>query len=135
MGTPINYIEFKATDIEATKKFYNAVFGWEFTDYGPTYTSFSESHIAGGFEYTTDKIVNGALIVLLNDNLKEIKSKVKGAGGTICKDIFSFPGGERFEFFGSIRQSLGCLERGIPKTLLGLLIITLRKLFLPNIMN
>ena len=31
----IDYIEFNATDIAATKKFYAQVFDWKFTDYGP----------------------------------------------------------------------------------------------------
>src|SRR5690349_16118932 len=46
----IDYIEFGATDIERTKKFYQAAFGWEFEDYGPDYTSFKDGRIAGGFE-------------------------------------------------------------------------------------
>ena len=45
----INYIEFPATDIEATKRFYGDVFGWKFQDYGPDYTSFHDGHLAGGF--------------------------------------------------------------------------------------
>ena len=48
----INYIEFKAHDLKKIKTFYTTVFGWTFTDYGPTYTAFSDSGIAGGFEYT-----------------------------------------------------------------------------------
>ncbi len=35
----IDYIEFGATDIEATKRFYAACFGWKFTDYGPDYVA------------------------------------------------------------------------------------------------
>ena len=42
---PINYVEFKAKDLEATKLFYSKAFGWVFTDYGTTYTAFSESGI------------------------------------------------------------------------------------------
>ena len=45
----IDYIEFPATDIEASKRFYNSVFGWNFQDYGPDYTSFHDGRIAGGF--------------------------------------------------------------------------------------
>ena len=43
----IDYIEFPATDIAATKRFYNQVFGWEFEDYGPDYTSFKDGRLAG----------------------------------------------------------------------------------------
>src|SRR5271169_1675673 len=45
----MDYIEFPATDIEATKRFYGQVFGWQFTDYGPGYTSFHDGRLAGGF--------------------------------------------------------------------------------------
>ena len=31
----ISYVELPARDIEATKAFYSAAFGWNFVDYGP----------------------------------------------------------------------------------------------------
>ena len=96
--TPIDYIEFKSTDIKSTKVFYSSIFGWDFTDYGPNYTAFSESGVAGGFELTTAPIVNGALVVLYHNNLEEILEKVIKAGGMITKEIFGFPGGKRFHF-------------------------------------
>ncbi len=94
----INYIEFKAKDLEKVKAFYTAAFDWTFTDYGPTYTAFENSGLAGGFEKTDKDIVNGALIVLYHTNLDVIKSRIIESGGTISQDIFSFPGGRRFHF-------------------------------------
>ena len=94
----INYVEFKAKDLEAIKKFYSATFGWKFTDYGPTYTAFNESGLEGGFEKSDKPAVNGALIVLYHSQLEAVLEKVKANGGTIVKDIFSFPGGRRFHF-------------------------------------
>lgn len=94
----INYIEFKAKDLEKTKTFYNKTFGWTFTDYGPTYVSFSESGIMGGFEKNENAIINGALIVLYHKDLQFIKNKIIAFKGQISKDIFSFPGGHRFHF-------------------------------------
>lgn len=94
----IDYIEFKAHDLEITKSFYTKLFGWKFTDYGPTYTSFSESGIAGGFETTKNAIANGALVVLYHEDLDSLKSEIEKTGGEITKDIFSFPGGKRFHF-------------------------------------
>lgn len=94
----INYIEFKAKDIEEIKAFYIKTFNWVFTDYGPTYTAFSNSQVEGGFEKTQDKIVNGALVVLYHENLEQIQSKVIKYNGKISKPIFSFPGGRRFHF-------------------------------------
>ncbi|MBU3822643.1 VOC family protein [Flavobacteriaceae bacterium XHP0103] len=97
-NTLINYVEFKATDLEKTKTFYTKCFNWKFTDYSPTYIGFSESGLEGGFEKTDAKITNGALVVLYHSNLIEIKSTIENAGGIITKDIFSFPGGSRFHF-------------------------------------
>jgi predicted enzyme related to lactoylglutathione lyase len=94
----INYAEFKARDLDEIKKFYHQAFGWDFTDYGPTYVAFSESGLAGGFEKWDDPVVNGALIVLYHRDLEGIKDKIKEAGGKISKEIFSFPGGRRFHF-------------------------------------
>jgi predicted enzyme related to lactoylglutathione lyase len=94
----IDYIEFKAKDLEIIKDFYTKLFGWKFTDYGPTYCSFSESGIAGGFEKSESTISNGALIVLYHEDLEALKPKVIQTGGSISKDIFSFPGGRRFHF-------------------------------------
>lgn len=94
----INYIEFKAKDLESVKQFYAAAFDWVFTDYGLTYVAFSKSGLQGGFEKTEDEIVNGALVVLYHNDLDAIKNKVIISGGEISKAIFPFPGGRRFHF-------------------------------------
>lgn len=94
----INYVEFKTKDIKKIKEFYAKSFNWTFTDYGPTYTAFSESGLKGGFVKTENDIVNGALIVLFHKELDYIKNKIIKFGGEISKDIFSFPGGHRFHF-------------------------------------
>ena len=97
----INYIEFPAKDIEATKSFFTKVFSWSFVDYGPDYTAFSNAGIDGGFFKSDLKVStdNGsALIVFYSKALEETQSKIEAAGGSIIKPIFSFPGGRRFHF-------------------------------------
>jgi len=97
----INYVEFPATDIPATKQFFEKAFNWSFEDYGPEYTAFSNQGLDGGFYKTelTATMANGsALLVLLSDNLEATQTKVEAAGGIINKEIFSFPGGSRFHF-------------------------------------
>ncbi len=94
----INYIEFKAKDLEAIKSFYSQCVGWKFMDYGPTYVAFSDSGLEGGFEKSNEAIVNGALIVLYHQNLESIQAKIEAHGGVISQPIFSFPGGKRFHF-------------------------------------
>ena len=97
----INYIEFPAKDIPASKAFFETVFGWAFVDYGPDYTSFSNRGVDGGF-FKSDLCAstdNGsALVVLYSDSLEAVEVRVKEAGGVITKPIFSFPGGRRFHF-------------------------------------
>jgi len=94
----IDYIEFPATDVAKTKAFYERVFGWKFTDYGPDYTSFEDGRIAGGFTKVGKVAQGGPLVVLYAGDLAAMESKVKQAGGAIVKDIFPFPGGRRFHF-------------------------------------
>lgn len=94
----INYIEFKAKDLEKIKAFYSKSFNWAFTDYGPTYIAFSESGLEGGFVKTENEILSGALVVLYHKDLDLIKNKIIKLNGRISKNIFSFPGGRRFHF-------------------------------------
>jgi predicted enzyme related to lactoylglutathione lyase len=94
----IDYIEFKGTDLKAIQSFYSDCFGWDFTDYGPDYCSFSNSGVYGGFEKTTDPVVNGTLVVLYHQDLEQIRETILNAGGELVRDIFSFPGGRRFHF-------------------------------------
>ena len=93
----IDYIEFGATDIAATKRFYAAAFAWQFTDYGPDYVAFDDGRMTGGF--TTGSPTGGhPLVVLYAEDLEASKATIETNGGRICRDIFSFPGGRRFHF-------------------------------------
>lgn len=94
----IDYIEFASANIEATKEFYQQVFGWSFEDYGPDYTSFSDGRVAGGFRRGETGGSSGPLVVIFVDELEAAEQRVEGAGGVITKARFSFPGGSRFHF-------------------------------------
>lgn len=95
----IDYIEFSATDLKKTKKFYASAFGWKFTDYGPNYAAFEDGRLSGGFEHASSVRGNGgALVVLFAVDLEATEARVRDAGGTVVKPIFTFPGGRRFHF-------------------------------------
>lgn len=94
----IDYIEFRAPDLEVIKTFYRLCFGWKFTDYGPGYTAFENSGISGGFERSDMVESRGALVILYHKDLQAIRKVILQAGGKIQKDIFAFPGGRRFHF-------------------------------------
>ncbi len=94
----IDYVEFAAIDITATRQFYSEVFGWKFEDYGPGYTSFHDGRLSGGFAKAEQVKTGGPLVVIYATGLEAMEAKVKKAGGKIVKEIFSFPGGRRFHF-------------------------------------
>ena len=92
----LDYLEMRAAGgtLDNVKAFYSAAFGWSFTDYGPTYSSFEEG-LDGGFG--TDAAAT-PLPVLYSENLERSLEAVEEAGGKIVKPIFEFPGGRRFHF-------------------------------------
>ncbi len=97
----LDYIESPTTDLKVTKDFFSQVFGWEFEDFGPDYTAFSNAGIDGGF-FQFDQSVStksgSVLIVLYSKALEDTQAEIEKAGGSIIKAIFPFPGGRRFHF-------------------------------------
>lgn len=97
----INYVEFPAKDLAATKAFFQSVFGWSFVDYGPEYTAFSDQGLDGGFfksDLASTTQNGAALVVFYSNQLEATLAKVEKAGGSIVRPIFSFEGGRRFHF-------------------------------------
>lgn len=97
----INYVEYPARDLAATKRFFEESFGWEFVDYGPDYASFSNQGLDGGFfksELAARTGDGSALVVFYSQYLEDTLAKVVAAGGEVVKPIFAFPGGRRFHF-------------------------------------
>jgi len=97
----INYVEFPAKNMEATKAFFGSVFDWKFEDYGPEYCAFFNAGLDGGFfqsDLTVSTDNGSALIVFYSKELENTQAKIETAGGSIIKPIFSFPGGRRFHF-------------------------------------
>ncbi|WJY14375.1 VOC family protein [Pectobacteriaceae bacterium CE90] len=97
----LNYVEFAAKDLDATKSFFTTVFGWDFVDYGPEYTAFANQGLDGGF-YKSDAcsqtITGGALLIFYSADIEATLSNVLQNGGEVVRPIFAFPGGCRFHF-------------------------------------
>ena len=95
----LDYIEMPAAGgtLDRVKAFYANAFSWSFTDYGPSYSAFSEG-LDGGFSGSPLEGPEKPLPVLYSHELEETMRRVKEAGGRIVKPIFSFPGGRRFHF-------------------------------------
>lgn len=97
----LDYVEFAANDLPATKAFFSQVFDWQFEDYGPEYTAFNKQGLDGGFyksEMSSCSDRGAALLVFYSSDINLTLNKVTEAGGEICKPIFEFPGGRRFHF-------------------------------------
>ena len=97
----LNYVEFAARDLAATKAFFQAVFGWQFVDYGPDYSAFADEGLDGGFyraEQCNQIALGGALLVFYSADIEATQAKVSQNGGTINRPLFDFPGGRRFHF-------------------------------------
>jgi len=89
----IDYIEFTVTDMAEAKRFYEAAFGWKFTDYGPEYAGIRiQDRETGGLSLDTKMSVGGPLVILYSNDLDMTVKKVREAGGRIVKEPFEFPG-------------------------------------------
>jgi len=97
----IDYVEIPAKDPAKAQAFFTELFGWQFEDYGPDYCSFNDGRLAGGFHRADVAVATekgSPLIVFYKEDLAAASSRVSELGGTISRDIFSFPGGRRFHF-------------------------------------
>lgn len=94
----IDNIEFNVADIARSKAFYGQVFGWTFTDFGPSYTEFSDGRLSGGFTTGEPVRPGGPLVILYAADLAEAQRRVEAAHGRISRAVFAFPGGRRFHF-------------------------------------
>ncbi len=92
---PLDYIEFTSPELEKTQSFFDEAFGWSFIDYGPDYKDVQGAGLGGGIEQGA---LRAPLPVLKADDLEAMMERVKAAGAEITKEIFSFPGGRRFQF-------------------------------------
>jgi uncharacterized protein len=97
----INYVELPAADaaqLVQARGFYSTVFGWQYQEWGPQYADTQSSGVASGINGDADHKPKHPLVILYADDLKATREAVVAAGGKITKDIFSFPGGQRFHF-------------------------------------
>ena len=95
----IDYVELpSATAHELTRAFYAMAFGWEFTDYGPSYSATTNGTTDVGLQGDPADGLSAPLPVVRVDDLEAAFDSVTKAGGVIAKAIFSFPGGRRFQF-------------------------------------
>jgi predicted enzyme related to lactoylglutathione lyase len=108
----IDYIEWPAGDLPATKAFYGQAFGWTFTDYGPDYAAFEGQGADGGFFHDPAEAPAKPLVVLYAHDLEAMLARAAAAGAAITKPIFAFPGGRRFHFTDPSGNELAVWSEG-----------------------
>ena len=95
----IDYVELpSATAHELTRAFYTKAFGWQFSNYGPSYSATTNGTTDLGLQGDPSDGLSAALPVVRVTDLEAAFDAVTKAGGVIAKPIFSFPGGRRFQF-------------------------------------
>jgi predicted enzyme related to lactoylglutathione lyase len=94
----INFVELPARDLGAAKAFYGSVFGWELTDFGPSYSCTLTGDVDLGLQGDASEATAAPLAVIAVDDLEAAQAAVERAGGVITRPIFAFPGGRRFHF-------------------------------------
>ena len=106
----LNYVELPVGEIGTAKAFYESAFGWSLTDFGPTYASTLTGDTDIGLQADATEATKAPLPVIQVDDLEASLATVTGAGGTIVRPIFSFPGGRRFQFLDPGGNELACMQ-------------------------
>ena len=103
----IDYVEIPVTDLPRARRFFEAMFGWQFQEWGEDYMSFTDGRLDGGMRKADVAApATGVLLVFYSDDLERDVARVQELGGTISQEIFSFPGGRRFHFVDPVGTEL-----------------------------
>jgi predicted enzyme related to lactoylglutathione lyase len=104
------YIELPASDIAAARAFYTRAFGWELTDFGPTYACTLTGDVDIGLQGDPAEAARAPLPVIAVDDLEAALAAVTAAGARIVRPIFAFPGGRRFQFLDPHGNELAVMQ-------------------------
>jgi predicted enzyme related to lactoylglutathione lyase len=110
MAARINFVELPSRDLAADKTFYEAVFGWTLTGFGPSYACTLSGDVDVGLQADPAEATRAALAVIAVDDLDRALVQVREAGGEITHPIFAFPGGRRFHFRDPSGNELAVLK-------------------------
>ena len=106
----INFVELPARDLGAARSFYSDVFGWEMTDFGPSYSCTVTGEVDLGLQGDMSEAPAMPLPVVLVDDLEAAQAAVQRAGGKVSKPPFDFPGGRRFHFLDPNGLELAAMQ-------------------------
>jgi hypothetical protein len=93
-----DFLELPATDTGPIMVFYAQAFGWAMTAFGPSYACTMTGDVDVAVQADPAERAAAPLICLRVGDAEAAVAAVQGAGGTITKPLFAFPGGRRFHF-------------------------------------
>lgn len=94
----VEYDSPSADAAAASGAFFEQVFGWRSTAYGPTYVDLQGGGAGFGFQADPDEATGVPLAVIRSGDLDATRAAIEAAGGTVTREPFDFPGGRRFHF-------------------------------------
>ena len=106
----LNYVELPVRDVRTAKAFYESAFGWALTEFGPTYACTLTGDTDIGLQGDAAEATAAPLPVIQVDDLEAALEAVIGAGGTVVRPIFAFPGGRRFQFTDPAGNELAVMQ-------------------------
>ncbi|TMJ16049.1 MAG: VOC family protein [Alphaproteobacteria bacterium] len=110
MAARLNYVEFPVGEIGEAKAFYESVFGWTLTAFGPSYAATLSGDTDIGLQADASEATKAPLPVVEVDDLEATLAAVEAAGATITRPIFPFPGGRRFQFLDPAGNELAAVK-------------------------
>jgi predicted enzyme related to lactoylglutathione lyase len=110
MANRLSYIELPASSTAPVKAFYADAFGFEMSDFGPTYAATTTGEVDLGIQADPLESTQAPLPVIQVESLEVVEVMVRKAGGRITKPIFAFPGGRRFHFSDPAGNELAAMQ-------------------------
>ena len=108
----LNYVEFSVPNIAGIRAFYEAAFGWTFTEYGDEYAAVEGGPTTAGFNADTSQTSTAILPLIEVENLEAALDAATAAGGTVRVPIFAYPGGRRFHIVDPAGHEIGVYQSG-----------------------
>lgn len=116
MANHVNHFEIEADDVERAKRFYESVFGWKITPWGPP--NYYLIDTGGGIRGDIRERANptgpgnvGFVCTITVDDLQEIKAAVVANGGEIVVQELKIDGvGNLFYFIDTEGHRVGVMQ-------------------------
>ena len=105
-----NYLELSAPDVAVSRSFYEAALGFTFTDYGDAYAAVEGGPVEIGLAAGSEPAA--PLPTFETDDLEQAQAAVVAVGGRITRDVFTYPGGRRFQFLDPGGNELAIYQTG-----------------------